>query len=141
MVEGLSPDALPFVVIEYDKKVGGYKLQEKDGKVLKNFVLIEKLKLIEEFEDDEDQEEYEILEVLDHRGPPSKQEYFVKWAGKHEDSWLPQRKFVTTDCISVVVVVVVVFFLIIIANYCFFLIIVADYCFFLDNHCRLLFFF
>ena len=90
----------PFVVIEYDKKVGGYKLQEKDGKVLKNFVPIEKLKLIEEFEDDEDQEEYEILEVLNHRGPPSKREYFVKWAGKHEDSWLPQRKFVTTDCIS-----------------------------------------
>ena len=90
----------PFVVIEYDKKVGGYKLQEKDGKVLKNFVPIEKLKLIEEFEDDEDQEEYEILEVLNHRGPPSKREYFMKWAGKHEDSWLPQRKFVTTDCIS-----------------------------------------
>ena len=62
----------PFVVIEYDKKVGGYKLQEKDGKVLKNFVPIKKLKLIEEFEDDEDQEEYEILEVLNHQGPPSK---------------------------------------------------------------------
>lgn len=42
---------------------------------------------------------YEVEAVLDHRGPPGKREYYVKWKGYEEKNWEPIVNFNSDVCI------------------------------------------
>ena len=77
----------PYLVKEFDSKRGGYKLEEVDGRLLKDYVPIEHLKLVEKYFGKRDEMEYEVEKVVNHRGKGRDVEFEVKWKGSKETTW------------------------------------------------------
>lgn len=82
----------PFRIKEFNSDLGGYKLEDMDGKLVKNWVPIEHLKVVDEaFKEAE--VSYEIEEVVSHQGRGEKILYEVKWKGLDKTTWEPVRYF------------------------------------------------
>ncbi|KAL6046885.1 hypothetical protein QOT17_021948 [Balamuthia mandrillaris] len=95
-----SPKSLPdysgpFTVIRHNRG-GAYLLQDSTGVTLSDKFSPNQLKLVAPPEDSTNElppDEYEIDEILDHKGPANKREYFVHWKGyPHSDNqWIPAK--------------------------------------------------
>jgi len=90
----------PFRVLRRNRG-GTYLLQDHDNTLLSRPVPPEDLKLISQSAL-HDTTSYIVDRILQHRGPPNKREYLVKW--KHFDDrynlWIPHSNFDDIQCIS-----------------------------------------
>jgi hypothetical protein len=94
----------PYTVVRKNRG-NSYILRDHTGTLMPRNYTTTELKLISQDEvielDDEGNEikNYEIEAILNHRGPPSKREYLVRWKNYSSDwdDWVPQSDFNATD--------------------------------------------
>ena len=88
----------PFKIKSYDSKTKSYDLVYLMGTPYANKVPISQLKVVKaEVKVDE---LYEVEKILENRGPVGKKEYWVKWKGFDEKSWIPATDFFADDLIQ-----------------------------------------
>ena len=90
----------PFVVKEFNDKLGGYKIQTMDGKLLKDYFPIRFLKLVEKAIEESDEPEYDVEKILSHRGNSGNREYKIQWEGYKRATWEPERNIIASDCVK-----------------------------------------
>jgi hypothetical protein len=100
----------PYTIVRRSQN-GAYVLRDATGDIFDRHVPPDHLKLIDRQvkasrqrrqQKKKQQDVYAVEKILNHRGPPGKREYFVKWLNYPSayNTWEPEKNFHDTACIA-----------------------------------------